>query len=207
MRITKTNRIFLFTIILSLLVTACGGTSAPDPEQEIAAIVSSTQTAIAMGAPLVLAGTPTALTGDYLPISQQECTDLQMALSGLSGIAGQISNAEPFNDSVDQKTGFGCKISLTTDGTNANHDKLGDIAPAVLEAKGWTEDGRYAAPGIGGLADGYTKGDQLCLTVSYVEPSDQSLCNANETFLNCLERLPPEQIRYGFDLNCAQPAP
>jgi hypothetical protein len=41
---------------------------------------------------------------------------------------------------------------------------------------------------------------------NFVEPVDQDSCG-DLSFLDCLSSLPPEQIRYGFELNCAQPAP
>jgi len=97
--------------------------------------------------------------------------------------------------------------SLTTTRADENYSQLWATAPEVLEADGWVEDNMYTFPGISGLVSAYRKDDQLCLTASYVGPSDESLCGENERFLACLERLPPEQIRYGFDLNCARPLP
>ena len=201
---TKNSILFFFIIILSLLLTACG-TGNENFEAEIATVVAQTQTAIAQESP---PSTPTVeLTGDYRPISEQECFDLNTTLSQQIGLPGTITSPEPFEDYNNEKTGLGCKISLTADGADANHKRLGEIAPSTLEADGWVEDGMYTFPGIGGLASAYRKGDQLCLTVSYVEPWEDTLCAENEGFIDCLDRLPPEQIRYGFDLNCARPVP
>jgi len=201
---TEKPTLLFFTITLSLLLASCG-TGNKNFESDIATVVAQTQIALTQASP---PPTPTAeFTGEYQPIGEQDCIDLKAALSQQTGVGGEITSPEPFKDTDNDKTGFGCKISLTTTGANTDHEQLGVAAPAALEADGWVEDWKYTFPGIGGLASAYRKGDQLCLTVSYVEPWEDNLCTENENFLECLDRLPPEQIRYGYDLNCAQPVP
>jgi len=201
---TEKPTLLFVTIILSLLLASCG-VGNDNFEADVATVVAQTQTAMTQAGP---APTPTAeLTGDYQPIGEQECIDLKEALSRQTEVGGEITSPEPFEDIDNDKTGFGCKISLTTPGANTDHEQLAVSAPAALEADGWVEDSKYTFPGIGGLASAYRKGDQLCLTVSYVEPWDDNLCTENKNFLECLDRLPPEQIRYGYDLNCARPVP
>ena len=201
---TKKPTLFFLTTMLSLVLASCA-TGDENFEANVATVVAQTQTAMTQASP---PPTPTAeLTGDYQPIEEQECIDLKEALSQQTGVGGEITSPEPFEDYDNDKTGFGCKISLITTGANTNHEQLGVSAPAALEADGWVEDLNYTFPGIGGLASAYRKGNQLCLTVSYVEPWEDNLCAENEDFLECLDRLPPEQIRYGYDLNCARPVP
>ena len=201
---TKKPTLFFFIVILSLLLTSCG-TGNENFDAEVATAVVQTQTAMATDSP---PPAPTAVpAGDYQPISEQDCFDLNASLSQQTGIMGEITNPEPFDDYVSEKTGFGCKISITTTGADTIHDQLGAIIPDTLDANGWVEDGKYTFPGIGGLASAYRKGNLLCLTASYVEPWEKNLCEENEDFFTCLDRLPSEQIRYGYDLNCAQAAP
>lgn len=208
MRIAKTTSVVILTLILSQLVTACGGGSKADQEQQIAVVVALTQTAIAIDKPPAppVTAAPTALTGDYLPISEQECTDLNNLLSQQTGLAGTMTNPAAFDDYVNKTSGFGCEIALITNRADPNYNQFGSVVTSALKANGWVEDNSYTFPGIGGLVSAYRKGNQLCLTADYVEPSDKNLCNANENFLDCLRRLPPEQVLYGYDLNCAQPA-
>jgi len=200
---TREPTLLLFSIF-SLLLASCDAEN-KNFNADVATVVAQTQTAMAQASP---SPTSTAeLTGDFQPIGEQDCSDLKATLSQQTGVGGEITSPEPIEDPNNDKTGFGCKISLTTTGAETNPEQLGVAAPAALEADGWVEDDKYTFPGIGGLASAYRKDDQLCLTVSYVEPWDDTLCKENEGFLACLDRLPPEQIRYGFDLNCAQPVP
>jgi len=196
----KGTILFFSAILLSLLLAACG---TGNKQVETDGITVVTQIASPQESP----PPPTAHTEDYQPISEQECSDLNTTLSEQIGLPGTITSPEPFEDPNNDKTGFGCKISLVTDGADTNHDRLEETVPSTLEADGWVEDGEYTFPGVGRLESAYRKGDQLCLTVSYVEPWEDTLCAENEGFVTCLDRLSPEQIRYGFDLNCARPVP
>jgi len=196
--------LFFSVIILSLLLAACG-TGDGQVETDSTTVVAQTTTATARESPPLTS--TVASTGDYQPIGEQECSDLNTTLSQQIGLPGAISSPEPFKDPNNDKTGFGCKISLITDGADTNHDRLEETVPSSLEADGWVEDGEYTFPGVGKLESAYRKGDQLCLTVSYVEPWEDTLCAKTEDFVTCLDRLPPEQIRYGFNLNCARPVP
>ena len=202
MNTMKTTLLF-FAITFSLLLTACG-TGNENFEAEVATVVAQTQTAMTQSSP---PPTPTAeLTGDYQPISDQECSEMNADLSQQTGIAGTVTNPEPFDDYVNEKTGFGCKISLTTTRADEKSNQLWAASEALV-ADGWVEDPLYGAGGIGGSIGAYRKGDQLCLTANFVGPIDKSLCPQGEGYINCVQNLPPEQIRNGFDANCARPVP
>jgi len=206
----KKATVLLTVVTLSLLITACGAGN-EDFDREVAVIVALTQTAMANDSAPAPVGTEAAPTtapaGDYQPISEQECSDLNAILSQQTGIAGVMLSPAPFNDYVNEKTGFGCEIALTTTRADEKSNQLWGAASEALEADGWVEDLMYGAGGIGGSIGAYRKGDQLCLTASYVGPIDKSLCPEGEGYFNCIQNLPPEQIRNGFDLNCAQPVP
>jgi len=208
MNITKIS-IALFITIFALLLNACGGNN-QNFDKEVAVVVALTQTAMAMDnpppTPATTEAAPTAEpTGDYQPISEQECSDLNALLSQQTGIAGAVTNPAPFDDYVNETSGFGCAISLTTTRADEKSNQLWGAASEALGADGWVEDMMYGAGGIGGSIGAYRKGDQLCLTASYVGPIDKSLCPEGEGYFNCVQNLPPEQIRYGFDANCARP--
>ena len=199
---SKGPTLFFFASILSLLLVSCGAGN-EKVETNGTTVVPQTQTATTQES-----STPTvALTGEYQPLSEEECFNLNTILSQQIGLPGTITSPEPFEDTTNDKTGFGCKISLIADEADPNHNRLGELVPSILEADGWVEDRNYVLRGTGSLESAYRKGDQLCLTLSYVEPWEVTLCGANEDFVTCLDKLSPEQVRYGFDLNCAQPIP
>jgi len=77
--------------------------------------VALTQTAMAIDSPPpALVKTKVAPTfdvaGEYQPISEQECSDLDALLSQQTKLPGVITNPAAFDDYVNEKTGFGCKI-------------------------------------------------------------------------------------------------
>jgi len=203
MNMKGTTSVF-FSILFFLLLAACG-TGNKQVETDGTTVVPQAQTATTQVSPSFTS--TVTLAEDYKPISEQECLDLNTTLSQQIGLPGTITSPEPFEDPNNDKTGFGCKISLITDGADTNHDRLEETLPSTLKADGWVEDGEYIFPGVGRLESAYRKGNQLCLTISYVEPWETTLCTENENLVTCLDKLSPEQILYGFDLNCAQPVP
>ena len=199
---TKGATLFFFAIIIYLLLASCS-TRNENFEADGATDAAQTQTVITQENPT----SAVELTGDYQPLSEEECFNLNTTLSQQIGLPGTITSLEPFEDTNHDKTGFGCMISLIADAADPNHNRLGELVPSTLEADGWIEDRTYILRGTGSLESAYRKGDQLCLTVNYVEPWEDTLCSENEDFVSCLDRLPPEQIREGFELNCARPVP
>lgn len=201
---TKGPTPFFFIITFSLLLASCA-TGNENFEADGATDIPQTQPATTQES---LPPTPTfELTGDYQPLSEEECFNLNTTLSQQIELPGTITSPEPFEDTDNGENGFGCKISLIADEADPNHNRLGELVPSTLEADGWVEDRTYIQRGTGNLESAYRKGDQLCLTVNYVEPWEDTLCSENEDFVACLDRLPPEQIREGFVLNCARPVP
>jgi hypothetical protein len=198
----KGPALFFLTITFSLLLTSCA-TGNESSEADGATDVPQTQTVITQKNPTPIV----ELKVDYQPLSEEECFNLNTTLSQQIGLPGMITSPEPFEDTNHDKTGFGCKISLIADAADPNHNRLGELVPSTLQADGWVEDRAYILRGTGSLESAYRKGDQLCLTVNYVEPWEDTLCSENEDFVTCLDRLPPEQIREGFELNCARPVP
>ena len=87
---TKKSTLFFFVITLSLLLTSCS-TGNENFDADVATVVAQTQTALTQAAP---PATPTAeLTGDYQPISEQECEDLKATLSQRAEVGGEITAA------------------------------------------------------------------------------------------------------------------
>ena len=133
----KKTTVLLTVVTLSLLITACG-TGSEDFDREVAVIVALTQTAMANNsapAPVVTEAAPTtAPAGDYQPISEQECSNLNAILSQQTGIAGVMVSPAPFDDYVNEKTGFGCKITLIT--TRADESGDGPASLVVVDPDG-----------------------------------------------------------------------
>jgi hypothetical protein len=198
----KGSALFFFIITFPLLLTSCG-TGNENFQANGVTDIPQTQMVITRENPT----STVELTGDYQPLSEEECFNLNTTLSQQIGLPGTITSPEPFEDTNHDKTGFGCKISLISDAADSNHNRLGELVLSTLEADGWIEDRTYILRGNGSLESAYRKGDQLCLTDNYVEPWEDTLCSENEDFVTCLDSLPPEQIREGFEFNCARPVP
>lgn len=191
--------LFVFVVLLS----ACGPAQ-PSDEVQVAVIVALTQTAAALenpAPPVEIVETPQP-SGDFQPLAADECTNLKDTLSQMVGLPGEVVSSVPFNDFVNEKSGFGCQIAYSVSGENEPPD-----VRAILPSLGWQENDAYAAGGIGGMATAYQNGEALCLYFSGVEPADENACPTGEGYILCAMELPPEQLLRTVSLNCARPVP
>jgi hypothetical protein len=192
-----------FLIVLVILLSACQAAQ-PSDEVQVAVIVALTQTAAALenpAPPVQVVDTPRP-SGDYQPLAADECTDLKDALSQTVGLPGEVVSSVPFDDYVNEKSGFGCQIAYSVSGENEPPD-----VRAVLPGLGWQENDAYAAAGIGGMTTAYQNGDALCLYLSEVKPADENACPLGDGYIQCAMDLPPEQLLRTVSLNCARPVP
>jgi len=145
---------------------------------------------------------------NYTPMSADDCSILNAALSANTGIQGKLNYSAAFNDYVNSKSGAGCLLSFSATGvTLTNYTGLSNLVESTLQTQGWRQNQSYGASGAGSYAIAYTKDKFLCLMSVRSEPSDSSLCSGNEPFAVCWERLTPEQKTFSLTLNCAQANP
>lgn len=193
----------LLLITLSVFLSSC----ASDQAQEIAVIVALTQTAAALQQQPVPETQLPAAQG-YAPLSEQECSALNDALSVRIGFSGQVTSPVPFEDFVKGEAGSGCQIFFSATGVNyPNSTGLADPATAVLQETGWVEDMAYGAGGAGGYATAFRKDATLCTMIVAAEPADRSLCPADQPIASCWENLAPEQKLFSVTLNCSTYSP
>ncbi len=159
----------------------------------------------AAGLPAVEAAPPQPPTDALRPLEAEECTALADALGQRLGLVGTRSEAEIRDFSTDQD-GTGCGVHFEPASTSFDDlPALEEAARTMLEERGWYQDKRLAADGPGSTVTGLRNHeDGLCMVSASVEPMDMSLCPGDEPLFTCMDRLPPEQIRYQLGLNCAQ---
>ncbi|WKZ35275.1 MAG: hypothetical protein QY332_16805 [Anaerolineales bacterium] len=197
------NVSMIVLFVLVMLLSACGPAQ-PSDEVQVAVIVALTQTAAALenpAPPVEIVETPQP-SGDFQPLAADECTNLKDTLSQMVGLPGEVVSSVPFNDFVNEKSGFGCQIAYSVSGENEPPD-----VRAILPSLGWQENDAYAAGGIGGMATAYQNGEALCLYFSEVKPADENACPTGEGYILCAMELPPEQLLRTVSLNCARPVP
>jgi hypothetical protein len=214
-------------LLVSVLALACGSENAFD--QQVAVVVASTQTALALQQPsatsaLQLASpeatiaatdtfvplptsTPTvASSPSYQPLSADECNNLHVALAQKVGSPGSIQDPAPFTDYTNQKNGTGCSMSFSlTSAAGAN--EMESAVTSSLQNQGWTENTSYAAAGPADILDGYQKDDALCLVESTSAPVDAKLCPKDGNYYQCLGNLQPYQVMHTVTVNFARLTP
>ena len=189
---------------LALIVTACGGGKSFD--QQVAVVVSLTQTAAAIQAPATAASAPTQVIGEagsYQPLNADECLGIQNALSQATGVNATVLNPAPSTDFAKGKSGSGCQVTFSATGNT----KLDAPIIDALKGMGYTENMDYAAAGPGAIAGGYQKADALCLFVARSAPANPSQCPKGSDYYMCMGNLPADQILRTVTVNCARPTP
>ena len=223
---SRKAKTLISALLLSGFILACGSGNAFD--QQVALVVASTQTALALQQPsatsaLQLASpeatiaatdtfvplptsTPTvASSPSYQPLTGDECNNLHVALAQSVGSPGSIQDQAPFTDYINQKSGTGCLMSFSlTSAAGAN--EMDGAVTSVLQHQGWTENTSYAAAGPADILDGYQKDDALCLTESTFAPVDAKLCPKDGNYFQCLGNLQPYQVIHTVIVNCARPS-
>ena len=198
----KRNRTYsaVMLFVMLLLASACQPAAQSD-ELQVKVIVALTQTAAALENPPAPAVVETQLPGDYQPLNVEDCTALRDALSQTTGVPGEIASPVPFEDYVNDKTGFGCEITFSITG----QDSITTPATTELAAMGWQENNAYGAAGAGGYVSAYQSGDALCLFTAQVEPADENACPPGQGYIQCMGNLTPDQLLHSVILNCARP--
>ncbi len=207
----------IIVLLVSVFAIACG--SGKTFDQQVAVVVASTQTALALQQPsatfalqtaspeatIAVTGTVVSSSG-YQPLSADDCNTLHTALAQSVGSSGSIRDSAPFMDSTNQKSGTGCLMSfLLTSAAGANG--LDSTVTSVLQNQGWTENKSYAAVDPADVLDGYQKNGALCLIASTSTPADPKLCPRDSNYYHCLASLQPSQVVRIVTINCAKPAP
>jgi hypothetical protein len=209
-------KLFVIVLLVSIFALACGPEKTFD--QQVAAVVASTQTALALQQPSATSASPLASpeatiavtstvvpSSGYQPLSADDCNNLHTALAQSVGSPGSIRDSAPFMDSTNQKSGTGCLMSfLLTSAAGANG--LDSTVTSVLQNQGWTENKSYAAADPADVLDGYQKNGALCLIESTSTPADAKLCPRDSNYYHCLANLQPSQIVRIVTINCAKPA-
>jgi len=210
-------KLFVIVLLVSIFALACGPQKTFD--QQVAAVVASTETALALQQPsataasqlaspeatIAAAGTVVSSSG-YQPLSADDCNKLNVALSQSLGSPGDIRGSAPFTDFTNHKSGTGCLVSfLLTSAAGANGIK--SAVTSVLQNQGWAENTSYAAATPADVLDGYQKDGALCLTQFTSSPADAKLCPTDSNYYHCLGNLQPSQVMHIVIVNCAKPAP
>ncbi len=220
-------KILAIVFLCSALAFACGSENSFD--QQVAAVVALTQTAVAFQQPLATFSlqsaspvatipatdtfvpfptlTPTVTPSPrYEPLDAKECNSLQVVLSQSVGFPGNIQNPAPFTDYTNQTGGTGCLVSFSLP-SGLGGDSMDSSAVSALQKQGWTENTAYAAAGPADVLDGYQKGDELCLLDSTSAPADAKLCPKDNNYYHCLGSLQPYQVVHTVTVNCARLVP
>ena len=74
---------------------------------------------------------------------------------------------------------------------------------ALIENRGWTRDYAYGAAGIGDLAIGYRLDNHLCIYTQEVQAQAGVDCPTDQPITVCWGELPPEELIYSIEMNCA----
>jgi len=204
-----TKPVILF-LLAALMLSACG----PSDEENIAIIVSLTQTAAAQATEPANAAMPEAteapqviFPGDLQPLDPAECGELAAAMG--KALPAQV---EQINVAVEHeaKTGGGCQaIAVGDDLDFTDMMSVAEAMRGMLVERGWSED--LTAPaclGTGGWGPGasafcYIRESALCEVFVHIDPIDASLCSDDEPITVCFANLTPEEIIYTINLTCA----
>ncbi len=214
---SKKIKTSIIVLLVSVFAIACGSEKTFD--QQVAAVVASTETALAVQQPsattalqlaspeatIAAAGTVVS-SSSYQPLTADECSNLNAALAQSLGSPGSIQNSAPFTDYTNQKSGMGCLMSfILTSAAGANG--MDSAVTSVLQNQGWTENKSYVAADPADVLDGYQKDNALCLIEFTSAPADAKVCPRDSNYYHCLGNLQPSQVMHIVIVNCARPAP
>jgi len=177
-------KLILLTLLISFLVLGCGMI---EPNIDVPA-----------EDPGVTSELPPALHPDVAL-----CDGLASIFSGAFQTEMSTTTA-PFQDIVSGQTIDGCLSTLSVPGENIT--SLGDaisLTDSIMKTNGWEEDINYGAGGAGGIMNGYHQNDSICMVTTEFGPIDDTLCNSDEPFAVCMDRLSVDQKIYEVTLNCA----
>ena len=214
---SKKIKTSIIVLLVSVFAIACGSEKTFD--QQVAAVVASTETALAVQQPsattalqlaspeatIAAAGTVVS-SSSYQPLTADECSNLNAALAQSLGSPGSIRDSAPFTDYTNQKSGMGCLMSfILTSAAGANG--MDSAVTSVLQNQGWTENKSYVAADPADVLDGYQKDNALCLIEFTSAPADAKVCPRDSNYYHCLGNLQPSQVMHIVIVNCARPAP
>ncbi|MEN8242875.1 MAG: hypothetical protein ABFS17_13215 [Chloroflexota bacterium] len=144
-----------------------------------------------------------ALLRNYTALDYTECNTLSAQVSQIMGVPAYVTSSL-FEDHVTNTVGGSCLISAWGNKVEIP-DWIGttDAVVAWIEALGWVEDHAYAAGGATGISTAYRQGSKMCIYTQSISPQSRSLCPTDQPISICLGALPPEQVIYLVELNCA----
>ena len=143
------------------------------------------------------------LIREYEAMYYEDCYQLSDAISATLGVPA-YPTTELFTDSVKKTIGSGCQISAWGDGVEIpDWSAASDAVIALIESRGWTTDYAYGAAGIGGSVMGYRLDNNLCIYVQEVQAQAGVVCPTDQPITVCWGELPPEQLIYSIEMNCA----
>jgi hypothetical protein len=198
-------RLLASSILLSVLLAGCCSTApAAMPTQTPQSPTATPPPPTATPTPMPTASpTPEPAWGDFKPLDAAACDELADAMAEALGVPVATEDAL-IEDYTTGKSGTGCQMAAT--GTGVEFDHVGvpfDAVTAMLRARGWGEDMKYAGGGPGGVFAGYRQDTGLCLLQVSSGPSEEGLCAEDDPFAVCWEKLTPEQRVFTITLNCA----
>ena len=216
----KTYRsFFLMTVLLVLvtLTTACKGTPPEqelqqDYEQEVAAIVALTQTAMVMEeAPEPVGAAtpePKGENSGWFPL-MNNCNDIKAMME--PELQLMISNQEvPVETSWSGETGTACQLTALANGNDFNSIfEPSQKLKTILSNLGWMETTQLPCLGQGGVGPGadtacFINEKQACELFVTLAPVDKRLCPNDQPISVCFDALTPEQKIFTINLTCAE---
>jgi len=143
------------------------------------------------------------------PLSPDQCLELHAAMEPALGLMVS-SEQEPVVMSLTGQTGSACHLTGLGNGNNFESIFIpSEAVKSILIQNQFIENVQLPCLGHGGMGPAvdfscFTRGDQVCEMLVYVEPSDMSLCSDTAPIGECLANIAPEQRIFTIELSCAQ---
>ncbi len=203
----KTWILFLSTLFLALLFSACSQPAAPRAPTaaptQLQPTAAPTQGCSACSA---TAAAKNAAKTTITPLSMEVCDGQAQAMSHYLDVVEVTQSEAPMSDPVTGASGSGCQAAVTGDGVKfKSPDAVVKTLGGMLEEQGFVEDPMLAADGPTGTSRGYRKGDQVCYASAGWQPDASANCPSDQPISAC--QVKPEQQNYTVTLLCGEEKP